>query len=67
MKSVTFSYKAEKNQYLRLRGTNLGLNVPDQTQKGNPLNDDLMGDNSPAKAWADLWFYSNPIFVKVRP
>ena len=21
--------------------------------------------NTPAQAWADLWFYSNPIFVRV--
>ena len=25
-----------------------------------------MGKNTAAKAWADLWFYSNPIFVDVQ-
>jgi hypothetical protein len=22
--------------------------------------------NTPAQAWADLWFYSNPIFIRVK-
>lgn len=52
------------NMFFRLRGTNLGLNVPLQTDgAGNPLADDLMAPNSAEKAFADLWFYSNPIFV----
>ncbi len=59
--------KAEKSQYFRLRGTNLGLNVPNETDaEGNPLIDDLVGPNNIAKAYADLWFYSNPIFVHVK-
>lgn len=56
-----------KNQYFRLRGTNMGLNVPNQTdENGNPLKDSLVGTNDPAQAYADLWFYSNPVFVNVR-
>jgi hypothetical protein len=52
--------------YFRLRGTNLGLDVPNETDAdGNPLCDDLMGKNTEEKVWADLWFYSNPIFVEV--
>ncbi|HEX7714937.1 MAG TPA: hypothetical protein VF531_13065 [Bacillota bacterium] len=55
-----------KNMYYRLRGTNLGLNVTNETDKdGNPLNDDLVGTNDRVKAYKDLWFYSNPIFVSV--
>jgi len=54
--------------YFRLRGSNLGLNVPNETDAdGNPLADYLMGTNSAAKAFADLWFYSNPIFVYSTP
>ena len=50
--------------YFRLRGTNHGLNVPNETDaSGNPLPDILMNPNNAAKAFADLWFYSNPIFV----
>ena len=50
--------------YFRLRGTNLGLNVANETDvNGNPLSDGLMAPNSATKAFADLWFYSNPIFV----
>jgi hypothetical protein len=59
--------KVNKNMYFRLRGTNLGLNVPDETDKdGNPLKDELMGENNAQKAYQDLWFYSNPIFVMVK-
>jgi len=56
-----------KNQYFRLRGTNLGLDVTNQTDSdGNPLNDSLLGTNDSTKAYSDLWFYSNPVFVNVK-
>lgn len=59
-----------KNLSLRLRGTNLGVNVPYETDAdGNPLMDDLatqhLGLDNAQEAWADLWFYSNPIFISV--
>lgn len=55
------------NQYFRLRGTNLGLNVMNQTDaNGNPLSDSLVGSNNVTQAYSDLWFYSNPVFVQVR-
>ena len=54
------------DMYFRLRGTNLRVGVKNQTDaSGNPLIDTKMGKNSADKAWADLWFYSNPIFVDV--
>jgi len=54
--------------YFRLRGSNLGLNVTNETDAdGNPLADALMGSNDATKAFADLWFYSNPIFVFTTP
>jgi len=54
--------------YFRLRGSNLGLNVTNETDvDGNPLADTLMGANNATKAFADLWFYSNPIFVYSTP
>ncbi|MCX5871589.1 MAG: hypothetical protein NTY00_13390 [Deltaproteobacteria bacterium] len=56
----------EGDMYFRLRGTNLGRNVKNETDgQGNPLNDDLLAPNTQDKAYADLWFYSNPIFVRV--
>lgn len=56
----------KKATYFRLRGTNLASNTVNETDaQGNPLVDDLMGANTPANAYADLWFYSNPIFVYV--
>jgi acid phosphatase type 7 len=54
--------------YFRLRGTNQGLNVSNETDAdGNPLADALLGTNDAVKAFADLWFYSNPIFVFSNP
>lgn len=50
--------------YFRLRGTNHSLNVINETDiNGNPLSDTLVGENNAEKAFADLWFYSNPVFV----
>lgn len=55
------------DMYFRLRGTNLAVNTLHETDAdGNPLADELVGDNNASKAYADLWFYSNPIFVSVN-
>ena len=63
-----FSYKLEnvkKDMYFRLRGTNLAPNTANETDEdGNPLLD--ARPNTAAACWADLWFYSNPIFVRVN-
>ncbi|WP_225446134.1 S-layer homology domain-containing protein [Paenibacillus rhizovicinus] len=69
---ITFDLpRASKDQYFRLRGTNLGMNVPGETENGNPLID-LKTTTADATArfndinnrnYQDLWFYSNPIFV----
>jgi hypothetical protein len=60
----------EKDIYFRVRGTNLAPNTSFETdEEGNPLFDNLvhagLGIDGADEAWADLWFYSNPIFVKV--
>jgi hypothetical protein len=61
------SVPADRDMYFRLRGTNLAPGTANETDaSGNPLADSLMAPNTPAKAWADLWFYSNPIFVNVK-
>ncbi len=50
--------------YLRLRGTNMGLDVENETDAaGNPLSDFNSPLNGEDEAYADLWFYSNPIFI----
>jgi len=71
---VTHELTVDRDQYLRLRGTNLGIDVPGETQGGEPLADakveiadhqarfDAINDRN----YADLWFYSNPIFVRVE-
>jgi hypothetical protein len=67
VKSITFTVKATKDMYFRLRGSNLAVNTANQLDaNGNPLCDTLVGSNDAVKAFADLWFYSNPIFVKTR-
>jgi hypothetical protein len=58
----------DDSTYFRLRGTNLAVNTAYETDAdGNPLSDFLATDNlgldGADEAWADLWFYSNPIFV----
>lgn len=70
-KEVSFKMeKPLKDMYFRIRGTNQSLNTPYETDKqGSPLPDSLANNlniDGPEEAWADLWFYSNPIFVKVK-
>ena len=79
---MTVAFKPQTSMYFRLRGTNLAANTANQTDAGgNPLIDTLTyvtvpnpdptktGDvtiNTPDQAWADLWLYSNPIFIHVK-
>ena len=50
--------------YIRIRGTNHPLNTPEEMDgAGNP-QPDIVEENSATKAFSDLWFYSNPIFIK---
>lgn len=70
---ITYRTKATKDQYFRLRGTNLGVNVAGETSNGDPLIDPKtdIEDNEKRfeeinkRNYSDLWFYSNPIFVSV--
>ncbi|WP_053373141.1 S-layer homology domain-containing protein [Paenibacillus sp. FJAT-27812] len=72
---------ANKDQYFRLRGTNLGVDVAGETENGEPLIDAKVEDDRSFendkdvqsmkrfneindRNYKDLWFYSNPIFVK---
>jgi hypothetical protein len=61
--------------YFRVRGTNLGCGVAGETGPAlplpsadhcAPLPDALTFPNTALKAFADLWFYSNPVFVELR-
>ncbi len=63
--------KLRKDMYFRVRGTNLPPSTPRETDaRGNPLPDSLAaaveGYDSVQAALNDLWFYSNPVFVRVR-
>ncbi|WP_211750065.1 S-layer homology domain-containing protein [Paenibacillus sp. Marseille-Q4541] len=63
-----------KDQYFRLRGTNLGMNVPGETVNGEPQLDPKIEIEDAEERfnaindrnYEDLWFYSNPIFVDVQ-
>ncbi|KON86574.1 phosphoesterase [Sporosarcina globispora] len=53
---ITVSYKLDDintNSYIRVRGTNTNELEPNTDPK----------DENP---WSDLWFYSNPVFIKVK-
>lgn len=75
--TMTFTVpKVEKDMFFRIRGTNLGYNVTRMDASGtkivygtdaagSPLIN-TPGTNNADMAWDDLWFYSNPIFVKIR-
>jgi hypothetical protein len=69
---ITYHVKdLDKGMYFRLRGTNVPVNTPFETDAlGNPLADSLatanLGVDEAEEAWRDLWFYSNPIFVRVE-
>jgi hypothetical protein len=64
-KKITYQAEIDGKIYFRLRGTNLALNTPGELDSsGNPLPD-LAEENTAAKAFSDLWFYSNPVFVEL--
>ncbi|WP_068613208.1 S-layer homology domain-containing protein [Paenibacillus tuaregi] len=77
--TVSYKVPADTNRYYRLRGTNLGTDVPGYTVNGEPVQDksfDYSGSVTPEqneerfnnindRNYTGLWFYSNPIFVNV--
>lgn len=52
--TMTWSFTPEQAVYLRVRGTN--------TDELEPLPDPVGED-----PWTDLWFYSNPVFIRRSP
>ena len=72
--TISHDIVASKNQYFRLRGTNLGVDVAGLTQGGEPLADQRTAGADNLQRFNDindrnyrsLWFYSNPVFVTVR-
>jgi hypothetical protein len=67
VKLIEYKVKITGDTYFRLRGTNHGLNVEGKTDaNGNPLEDQPSANVQEAAkvAFEDLWFYSNPIFVR---
>jgi hypothetical protein len=87
LRTMTFTiHNVQNSQYVRVRGTNMPVNTPNETDAaGNPLSDPLntnavipcadpacpahmTGGKSTfdVAAWSDLWFYANPIFIRVQ-
>jgi hypothetical protein len=59
--------RVDHDMYFRVRGTNNPMNsteIDPASPNGDPALD-VPATSTPEKAWADLWFYSNPIFVDV--
>ncbi|MCH1924944.1 hypothetical protein L9G74_09185 [Shewanella sp. C32] len=72
--SMSYTFTAAKHQYFRLRGTNLAYNVTGVTANGEPQRSaDVDGTDANyfellnERNYADLWFYSNPLYVEVQP
>jgi hypothetical protein len=58
----------DTSKYFRLRGTNMAPGTPYETDEdGNPLLDSMAPLDGADEAWADLWVYSNPVYVYVAP
>jgi hypothetical protein len=51
--TLSYSFKAEHDGYVRLRGTS--------THELEPAEDPIGED-----PWPDLWFYANPVFIDVK-
>lgn len=72
--SITTTVVASKNQYFRLRGTNLAVDVANLSAAGEPLADQRVSTTDNAtrhdqindRNYGSLWFYSNPIFVSLK-
>ncbi len=74
--TMTFAVPSVQNDmFFRIRGTNVGFGVEVKDEsgrmiygtdnEGNPLIN-TPGTNNANVVWDDLWFYSNPIFVKIQ-
>ena len=67
LKLIEYPVEITGDTYFRLRGTNNALNVSGKTDaNGNPEEDVPNQDFSTGArvAFENLWFYSNPIFVR---
>lgn len=63
----TWRMPASRPGFFRVRGSSMSRNTPGWTDiLGNPLCDDLQYPNDEAKARSNLWFYSNPVFLRRR-
>jgi hypothetical protein len=61
---ISYTMIVNDDVYFRLRGTNVPPNTPGKTDaQGNPVLDPV--PNSADFVWSDLWFYSNPIFIRI--
>ncbi|WP_244859107.1 hypothetical protein [Shewanella dokdonensis] len=70
--TMTYTFTAAKDQYFRLRGTNLAYNVAGLIVNGEPQRSANVDGANPdyfeqlnERNYADLWFYSNPLFVDI--
>lgn len=64
-KEIIYTVNVDADAYFRLRGTHHAFGAKDTQidEVGNPILDPFE-TNDAAEAFEDLWFYSNPVFVK---
>ena len=62
---VVWRQPSHGSGFFRIRGTSVPRASAELTDSvGNPLSDDLQYPNDDTKARTNLWFYSNPVFLK---
>lgn len=62
---ATWKAPVAGDSYFRVRGSSMARSTAGWTDSvGNPLCDDLQYPNDDAKARSNLWFYSNPVFLR---
>jgi hypothetical protein len=68
-RTMSYTFTPSASTYVRLRGTNQRLGSAKLDANGEPLMDEASttsNTNTIDKAWTDLWFYTNPVFITVR-
>lgn len=68
-RTMSYTFTPSASRYVRLRGTNQRIGSAKLDPNGEPLMDEpttTSSTNTIDRAWADLWFYTNPVFITVR-
>lgn len=64
-KKIVMHIPVKKDSYIRLRGTNNPVGSSEVDDQGHPMPE-FGKESTTEKTFADLWFYSNPVFIKCK-